>query len=74
VYVRCHACHDVDIQLTLFNQVKNPLSAVASPAADANATEYDLPATTTTPTTMEICPVPKVRLACLCHQHCISTN
>ena len=56
VYVRCYS---VGIQLTLCNQVKNPLSAVANPAAGANATEYGPPATTT----MEICPVPKVRLA-----------
>jgi hypothetical protein len=47
VYVRCYC---VGIQLTLFNQVKNPLSMVANLAAGANddrSTKYDPPATTT---------------------------
>lgn len=50
VYVRCYACYGVGIQLTLFDQVKNPLSAVASPAAGANddrSSKYDSLATTT---------------------------
>lgn len=61
MYVR-YSSYGVGIQLTLFNQVKNPLSAVASPAAGANddrSTEYDPPATTT----MEISPVLQVCLA-----------
>jgi hypothetical protein len=61
VYVRCYS---VSIQLTLFNQVKNPLFAVASPAIDDHSTKYDSPATTTT-TTMEISPVLQVCLACV---------
>jgi hypothetical protein len=73
MYVRCYC---VDIQLTLFNQVKNPLSAVAGLAAGANddrSTKYDSPATST-PTIMEISPGLHVRLACLCHRHCVLTN
>ena len=71
MYVRCYG---VGIQLTLFNQVKNPLSVVSSSAAganganganDAHSTKYDLPVTTTT--TIEISPVLQVchGLACL---------
>ena len=64
VYVRRYG---VGIQLTLFNQVKNPLFAVASLVAGANddrSTKYDPPAATTT-TTMETTPVLQVRLACV---------
>ena len=62
VYV---GCYGVGIQLTLFNQVRNPLSAVTSPAAavnDVHSTKYDPPVATTT-SAMEISPFFQVRLA-----------
>jgi hypothetical protein len=65
IHRMCVRCYGVGIWLTLFNQVKSPLSAVAGPAAGANddhSTNYDPPAATTT---MELSKVLPVRFTCL---------